>query len=255
MTTRKPRASQPKTDVPLPQRHVNMSNALARASHSLSLAEKRVIACGLGNTDSKSAYLYNQAIANGGWIVRLAALEFASWAKIEPHTAYEQLKAVAETLIKKQWTIIEQTARGPVVTRYNWLSRIKYQDGEGWVELEFTHHTAQHLLALRSRYTSYRLEQAGALRSSYSWRLLECLESWKTKGTWTPTIDEFCHAMDVAENYRKDFGDIRRRVIEPAVIELREKDRYLIDWKPVKAGRKVTGLRFEFSRQTQASLF
>jgi hypothetical protein len=33
-----------------------------------------------------------------------------------------------------------------------------------------------------------------------------------------------------------------------------EKDGWLIQWQPVKAGRKVKGLRFEFMRNPQQSL-
>ena len=60
-----------KTDKPLPERHVNMSNALTRAAHGLTLAEKRVITCGLANTDSRSAHAHNQAMMHGGWLIRL----------------------------------------------------------------------------------------------------------------------------------------------------------------------------------------
>ncbi len=250
MAARKPREFSPKTNLPLPERHVNMSNALARASHGLSLAEKRLIACGLASTDSKSARLYNEVMRHGGWIIRLPAMEFAEWAGIAPQTAYEQIADAATSLLKKQWTIIS----GKSVTRFNWLTRAEYHKGEGWVELEFTHHTAPHLLALKNEFTSYRLRQAAALRSGYSWRLLECLESWKSTGVWSPTIEEFQHAMDAPESCRTDFGRLRARIIEPAVHELRQKDNMIIEWETIKAGRKVTGLVFKFQPNPQRQL-
>jgi plasmid replication initiation protein len=250
LATAKLRALAPKTDKPLPERHVNMSNALARAAHGLNLAEKRVIACGLANTDSRSGHVYSQVLAHGGWLIRLTALDYAGAMGIEPKTAYEQLKTVAGTLVKKQWTIID----GRKTTRYNWLARMTYHDGEGWVELEFTHYTAPHLLVLQKHFTTYQLQQASALRSVYSWRLLECLESWTSRGKWTPTIEEFCHAMDAKPSHRSNFGMLRRSVIEPALKELREKDGWLVDFEPVKAGRKVTALSFEFRRDPQGHL-
>ena len=246
----KPRVVEPKTDKPLAERHVNMSNALARAAHGLNLAEKRVIACGLASTESKSPRAFNQVMAHGGWLIRLIAVDYAEAMGIEPQTAYVQLKDVAATLIKKQWTIID----GKKVTRYNWLSRMTYHEGEGWVELEFTHHTAPHLLALQKHFTSYQLKQGAALRSAYSWRLLECLESWKDKGRWKPTIEEFHRAMEPPPSCTKDFGQLKRRIIEPAVKELREKDGLLLDWEPVKTGRKVTGLDFKFRPDPQMRL-
>lgn len=250
MPPRKPRETVPNTDKPLAERNVSMSNAIARAVHNLSLPEKRIIACGLACTDSKSARAYNLAVMNGGWIIRLVAMEYAETMGIDPRTAYEQLKTVAGTLIKKQWVITE----GKKVTRFNWLSRMTYHEGEGWVELEFTHHTAPHLLALRSEFTTYKLKQAAALRSVYSWRLLECFKSWNGTGHWKPSVEEFCNAMEAKASHRSNFGMLRRSVIEPAVKELREKDGMEIEWTPIKAGRKVTGLSFKFRPDPQGRL-
>jgi len=43
-------------------------------------------------------------------------------------------------------------------------------------------------------------------------------------------------------------------MIEPAIKELTEKDGWLIQWEPVKTGRKVGSLRFTFMRNPQGSL-
>ena len=255
MTTKNPRrAIEPKTEKPLAERHVSMSNALARAAHGLTLAEKRIIACGLANTDSKSARALFQSSVNNGWKIRITAVEYAETMGIEPQTAYEQLKSAADDLIKRQWMTVEEGRRGPKTTKYNWLSKAEYHPGEGWIEIDFTHYTAPHVLALEKHFTSYKLKQAAALRSVYSWRLLECLESWKDKGRWKPTIEEFAHAMEAPDSCRANFKDLRRRVIEPAVKELREKDGLLLDWEPIKTGRKVTGLDFKFRPDPQMRL-
>ena len=51
-----------------------------------------------------------------------------------------------------------------------------------------------------------------------------------------------------------DFGQVKRRIIDPAVKELTQKDGWLIQWEPVKAGRKVKSLRFTFMRNPQGNL-
>ena len=227
-----------------------MSNALARASHGLNLGEKRLIAAGLGGTDSRSARAFNRSAMAGGWNIRISAMEYAEWLGITTKTAYEQLRDAADDLIKRCWEIVEGRSK----TKYAWLSKAKYHEKEGWVEIEFTHYTAPHLLALEKHFTTYKLKQAAALRSVHSWRLLECLESWKDKGRWKPTVEEFCHAMDAKPSYRKDFGMLRRSVIEPAVKELRDKDGMDLSWSPVKAGRRVMALDFKFSPAVQRKL-
>ena len=70
------------------------------------------------------------------------------------------------------------------------------------------------------------------------------------------SIEEFWHAMEATESYRKNFSLLRKWVIEPAVKELTEKkDNWLIEWEAIKRGRKVTALRFQFERNPQEACF
>ena len=226
--------------------NVNMSNALARASHGLSLAEKRVIAMGLALTDSVPAMALVDASRNG-WSVNIMALDYAKTFDVDANTAYEQLKEAGDKLIHRYVSQTVETKRGAKEIKTNWCGQVIYHKGEGWISIDFSRYIAPHLLALRSQFVTYKLKQAAALRSAYSWRLFECLQSWSGTGLWAVSIEDFAHAMDVPEKYRADFTDIRRRVIEPSIAELILKSGMLIDWKTLKAGRKVTGLEFRFA--------
>ena len=48
---------------------------------------------------------------------------------------------------------------------------------------------------------------------------------------------------------------LRKKVIESAVKELQEKDYWMIEWKAIKKGRKVSMLEFKFKRSAQGNLF
>ncbi len=258
MTTEtKPKASRravkQRTDVAIPDRHVSMSNALARGSHSLTLAEKRIVSMALAMTDSIPAQdlIAAQKI---GWTVRLVASEYAEAYEVDPDTAYNQLQDSAKALMKRTWKTVYEGPRGPVIREGLWVQMAQYSKGEGHVLVKFTAEVAPHLLALRKQFTTYKLKQASALRSIYAWRLLECLQSWKSKGQWSPTIEEFQRAMDAPDSCRADFGRLRARIVAPAVKELQSKDNMLIAWEPVKAGRKVIGLKFKFAPDPQGKL-
>jgi len=70
------------------------------------------------------------------------------------------------------------------------------------------------------------------------------------------SVDDFCHAIEAPPSCEKDFGQLRRRVIQPAVDELIAKDSILVEWQATKhGGRKVTGLEFKFSPNPQSGLF
>jgi plasmid replication initiation protein len=77
---------------------------------------------------------------------------------------------------------------------------------------------------------------------------------FKSTGWAEYSIEDFCEAMNATEKQRTDFAKIRTKIIEPAVTELNEKDGWLIQWRPIKAGRKVKTLRFDFIRNPQQRL-
>jgi plasmid replication initiation protein len=239
----------PSHELPSGKLRVTMSNALTTAAQRLSLAEKRVMMFAVGKLDTFSP---NGAAAGG--MVKLTAHEYAELFNLDPDTAYDQLQACAESIIQKQVWWYEEAKRGVKKVQINWLGKAEYYKGEGTVSLWFTSHIAPHLLQLKGQFTTYQLAQASALRSVYSWRLLELLSQYAKTGWRQIELEEFHHAMETSITAKGNFKDCRLRVIEPAVKELREKDGWIIEWTPLKTGRKVTALRFEFKRDPQGHL-
>ncbi|WP_019087597.1 replication initiation protein, partial [Komagataeibacter europaeus] len=187
--------------------------------------------------------------------------EYAATFDVDTDTAYNQLKAATKTLYSRSITFYEPAhkRRGkpiePTVVQMRWIGSVRYQKGEGWVELAWWPDLMKHLLGLKAQFTSYQLKQASALRSAYSWKLLELLQRFDSTGWAEYTIEDFCTSMDATEKQKANFNNIKRRIIEPAVKELVEKDGWLIQWTPIKAGRKVVRLRFEFKKNPQPDLF
>ena len=133
-------------------------------------------------------------------------------------------------------------------------AKAAHDSGEGWVELSWWPDLLRHLVGLKKQFTTYQLQQASALRSAYSWKLLELLMRFKDSGHAEYTIADFCASMEATEKQAANFAKVRTKIIEPAVKELQEKDGWLIQWHPIKAGRKVTALRFDFMRNPQGRL-
>jgi plasmid replication initiation protein len=231
--------------------NVNMSNALTRAAHGLTLSEKRIIAACIAQCDSVP---YAELQRQGAWTVRLSAVDYADTFGIGLDAAYEQLQGGANNLFERYIRTVRETRKGPEEYKFRWVGGVKYHKGEGWVELHWWHEVVPHLFGLRKEFVTYKLKQAATLRSIYSWRLFECLKSWSGTGRYSPEIEEFARAMDVPESYTKNFKLMRVRVIEPAVLELMEKNGMLIEWDAKKAGRKVIGLDFRFQQNPQRAL-
>lgn len=237
-------------DTHLRNKNVVMSNVITRSAQSLSLAEKRIIFCAIAKMSGKYAP------------VKITAQEYANTFGMPMNQAYQQLKDASENFFNRYISLSTSDRKGkkPEQWKIRWLGSYGYQDGEGYISLGFTPEVTPYLCELESNFTKYKLSQSWALRSTHSWRLLELFErvrstdkdtSRKNDGGWLSImIEDFWHSMEAPVSYQKNFGQLTRRIIEPAVKELKEKDGWVIDWHPVKQGRRVAKLEFFFKRNT-----
>lgn len=241
---------------PAGERWVTMSNALTRAGHGLTLAEKRVVMMAVSKLDSAKVMRAGEVLPS----VKITAQEYAETYKVDARTAYEALQGAAKNLFERKLTFFEPAHKRngkplkPIRNDMRWVGRCQYHEGEGWVQLAWWPDLLPSLVGLRRQFTTYQLQQASALRSAYSWRLLELLMRFKSTGKAEYTVEDFAASMDATEKQRENFANLRRKMIEPAVKELNEKDGWLIQWEPVKAGRRVAAIRFSFMRNPQQSL-
>lgn len=228
-------------------RIVTMSNALTRAGHGLSLPEKRIVFIAISKMNPRKPLPLNQF---GIHTSKITAAEYAQLAQCEIQTAYQALKEAAKALYSRSITFFEPAYKrkggGLVQVHMRWVGEVKYYEKEGWAELHWWPEVLPHLSSLSQHFSSYKLQQATALRSTYSWKLLELLNRFKDTGWAEYTIEDFATSMEATEKQRADFGKMRTKIIEPAVKELNEKDGWKITWTPIKAGRRVKAVRFEF---------
>jgi len=231
----------------LANRNVSMSNQIVSAAHALNLSEKRLVSTAIAKLDSMSKTPPNRPI-------KISAMEFAECFGIDENTAYDQLKQGSRNLYNRSISRVFDTAYGPKTESIRWIDRAVYHPGEGYVEINFTMHVSPYLMALEKRFTTYKLQQTRALRSVHSWRLFENLKRWESTGRWIVEIDQFHHAMDASESYRRNFAQLRKWVIEPAVKEISAVGGIDVVWSAHKTGRKVTRLLFQFEPTAQMSL-
>jgi|LNAP01.1.fsa_nt_gb plasmid replication initiation protein len=243
-------AGDPERD--LKERWVTMHNALARAGHGLTLSEKRVIALAISSLDSATTPPNVAAPPR----TKITAADYAEVFGVSADAAYEQLQGAAKHLFERKLTFYDAAnKRGgkslePTKKVMRWVGQADYHKGEGWVELYWWPALIGALMGLKKNFTSYQLKQTTALRSVYSWRLLELLTRFKQTGWAQFDIEDFLVSMDAPPSL-SDFAQVKRRIIIPAVTELVVKDGWSISWLPIKTGRKVTAIRFEFTRNDQ----
>ncbi len=230
--------------------NVTMHNSLVSASHGLNLSEKRLLSLAVSKLSPKAAALPGKPI-------RISAVDYAEQFGLEPHTAYEQLREAQEHLFNRYIRHLEYYGRNGQkveVQKFRWISSVFYKDGDGEIAITFSHQITPFLVQLKKHFTSYQLSKAAALRSTYSWRLFENLERFRSTGVWEVDIEQFHNIMETPKSYRANFAQCRRWVIDPAISELAAQTNISAEVEPVKRGRKVAKLRFLFASASQMSL-
>lgn len=223
---------------------ISIDNAIVNAAQNLLLSEKRIIMLALTQISNLTIEQSSQSLP-----IRITAKQFSLTYKINIKTAYEQLHDTCDKLLTKHVSWHESTPKGPHEIKMNWLTSCRYAPKEAFVELSFSPEIKKHLLELRSNFTTYKLEQTRALRSIYSWRLLELLAQFKGTGWRQFDLYQFLIAMNASQYYEKNFSDIRRKIIQPAVKELNAKEKSDISWKTIKEKNKVIAIHFEFKKE------
>ncbi len=236
----------------LSEYNVSMSNKLVRAAHALKLIEKRLIATAIAKVDSRKGSAVH-AHLSAFQKVRITAIEFGETYGIDQTNVYRELKMAADDLFNRQITIED----GNKYTKMRWVSSATYAESAGYVELSFTPEVYPHLHALSREYTSYKLKNAAALQSVYSWRFYELAKSWlgycKTKQKpFKIQLKDLQHALEVPEKYT--WHDTRKRAIDPAIVEIAQHAGLKISYTVLKSGRAITALDISVSEISQMQL-
>lgn len=224
------------------QGDVWISDAINRAAHRLSLPEKRLVFLAAATMDYK-----------GGAVpeITITAQDYADTFCVSINEGYRQLEAAGKALFDKKITWKSVSESGSIGTAtLHWVQFAEYMPGEGRIKIQLAEKTALHMSMLAKTlegYTRYPLEQVARLKSINSWRLLDLMMRFAEKGILRISVDDFCFRMDLPEKYLEDFGAIRKRVIDPALNELRLRLPVVCDVE--KRGRKVDMLEFRFRQR------
>lgn len=215
------------------KRNVSVSNELVRAVQRLSLNEKRLLMLAVSKLDE------NAGIEQ---LITLSAEEYSQLYGIQKNNTYRTLKEAESKLWNRE--LIMQRDDGDLTIR--WIISYRYQQHKGAVALRFHPDLDKHIINLKERFTRYLLSRAADFSYLYAWRLFELILQFRTTGVLKISVDEFKQVMETPKAYDRDFGLIRRKVIDLAIKEIREKDGLAIRYDTTKTGRKITGLVFTF---------
>ncbi len=222
---------------------VTQSNHLVEASYRLRLDEKRLVLAAISKIDSRNKVPDE---------ITITALEFSEMFKIDKTNAYRQLENATDQLYERDIRINEPDKERR--TRMRWVQKVVYEDGAGMVRLQFINDVKPYLSQLKSYFTSYKLIEVKNFSSGHSIRLYELLMQFKKTGIREIGVDWLREYLGIAGRYPR-FGNFRQWVIQPAINEINTKSNIEVEWTPIKRGRTIHAITFNFFEKQQRDLF
>lgn len=220
---------------------VTKSNYLIEARYKLPVqAQKLVIAC-LGKVDPRHEIPRE---------ITMTASEFSELMGIDIKNAHRELYKAADKLYQSDILIHENGEE----IELRWVQeKAKKLKGEAAVRLVWSDRVLRYISQIRGNFTSYKLRNIAELQSSHSIRIYELLMRFTDTGDREIFLDDFKSILGILDKY-PEFKILNRAVIKPAIEELNQRSDLIISCTPIKHGRTVEKLRFEFKKNKQLKM-
>ena len=146
-------------------------------------------------------------------------------------------------------------------------SHVEWEKNTDIVKISFSEKIAPHILNLQKNFTQYEVSRLKYMKNKYTVRMYEYFKMMvhDTAYTWTVSLSEFRRMLGVQNKY-KDFNELRREVLDPAVKELQStfmlngvetrKTDFDIDYKLIKGGYhscEVVAIEFSVTDRVKSS--
>lgn len=212
---------------------VAKSNRLIRARHSFSTYEQRIFAAMVAGIERDNSSFSVQ---------KIPVQEICT--KTNASDLYRRIDKITTRLVDQSVVVRTEDEDGKRgFKKVNVLSMCEYKEGEGVIKARFTRDLEPYLLELKNRYTLYLLTVFLRLGSKYSTQIYELLKMREDLGRYRTSVEEFRHDLGLEDKYAQ-FGDLKRRVIEQARKELKEKADIYFTYSVVRKGRSPVAIEF-----------
>lgn len=157
---------------------------------------------------------------------------------------YSRAREISEKLLDQKVRIREETEEGDREYRgYNLMSACKYVEGSGVIRAKFNPDMRPFLLELKRRFTMYRLQFVMRLSTPYAIRLYEITKMRQDLRFIRMSIEELRERLSVEHKYKR-FTDLKKHILEPARMEIREKCDVYFTYRVKREGRTPVGINF-----------
>ena len=215
------------------QEVVAKANDLVRARHTFSTYEQRIFASMVAELKRGSRKFPVQQVP----VTQICNRSNSS-------DLYRRLDEISKRLTNRKIVIRKTDEEGNrSFERINVFSKCKYKEGEGAIEARFTEDMRPFLLELKERFTLYLITVFLRLQSKYSTQIYELLKMRQGLRKIEMSVEEFRSVLALEDKY-KQFYSLKKRVIEQARRESKEKADIFFTYDVIREGRTPVAITF-----------
>jgi plasmid replication initiation protein len=223
------------------------SNALIEASYKLTLQEQRFLLVCISRI--KSGVDAPPPEMQKTMTITAAEL-YDAFPDMGRQHAEGKLKEAIDRLWDRSVIIRDESKR----EEFRWVQyRAQYLKGEAKVEITFSDAIMPYLTQLKGQFTRVVVKNVSSLSSTYSIRIYELLQQFRSTGDRTIALEDFRSMLNLDDKYQQ-FKDLNKLLLKPAIAELNEKSDLAVTFETIKQGRKVIALRFRFRDDKQIKM-
>ena len=223
------------------------SNALIEASYKLTLQEQRFLLVCISRLKSGE----DSPSPDEQKTMTITAAEFHdAFPDMGRQHAEARLKEAIDRLWDRSVIIKNEEKR----EEFRWVQyRAQYFKGEAKVDITFSDAIMPYLTQLKGQFTRVVIKNISNLSRSYSIRIYEILQQFRSTGERIIALDDFKSSLMLDGKY-KDFKTLNRDLIKPCVDELNKKSDLAVTVETIKKGRTVVALHFRFKEDKQIKM-
>jgi len=200
----------------------------------MTLGEKRLLIFSISKISPNDKTLDNR-------VFRINVKEFAETFGLDPNHLYSKIKESGDILYERSYFEDD----GNTKTRY--LTRSRYVEKEGYIEITFSPEIVPHLIDLKKYFTSYKMYNVIYLDSFKTTRLYEILKSYEYQKKLIISVDQLKQILEISNQYPL-YSTLKKWVLVPSLRNIKEYTDLDVSMKPIRKNRKIVSLDFRISR-------
>ncbi|MCV4713338.1 replication initiation protein [Escherichia coli] len=220
------------------------SYALVEASYKLTLQEQRFLLLCISRLKSGADAELQKTMTI------TAAEYFDSFPDMGRKNAEVQLQEAIDRLWDRSIILKDDEKR----EEFRWIQyRAQYARGEGKAQITFSDAVMPYLTQLKGQFTRVVIKNISNLSRSYSIRIYEILQQFRSTGERIIALDDFRSMLDIEHKYQT-YKSLNQQLLRPCIDELNKKSDLAVTVETIKKGRTVVALHFRFKEDKQIKM-